>query len=99
MTETGKELRDPADRSTTLFDLRYLIGGLFTLYGVVLAAVGLFDSDAELAKAAGIRINLWVGLGMLVTGILFLTWARLRPLSRELEDAEQDDAPPRPTTG
>ena len=90
MTQTGKQTRDPADRSTTLFDLRYLIGGLFTLYGVVLAVVGLFDSDAELDKAAGIRINLWVGLGMLVTGILFLTWARLRPLSRELGKAEQD---------
>jgi xanthine/uracil/vitamin C permease (AzgA family) len=90
MTQTGKQTRDPADRSTTLFDLRYLIGGLFTLYGVVLAVVGLFDSDAELDKAAGIRINLWVGLGMLVTGILFLTWARLRPLRHELGNGEAD---------
>ena len=95
MTQTGKRMRDPADRSATLFDLRYLIGGLFTLYGVVLAVVGLFDSAAEVDKAAGIRINLWVGLGMLVTGVLFLTWARLRPLKHELEDADQDDDPTR----
>ena len=96
MTQTGKRLRDPADRSATLFDLRYLIGGLFTLYGVVLAVVGLFDSDAELEKAAGIRINLWVGLGMLATGIVFLAWARLRPLRHELDDA-QDDTSQGPT--
>jgi hypothetical protein len=89
MTQTGKQTRDPADRSTTLFDLRYLIGGLFTVYGVVLAVVGLFDSEAELDKAAGIRINLWVGLGMLVLGLLFLAWARLRPLRHEPADAEE----------
>jgi hypothetical membrane protein len=76
-------MRDPADRSRRLFDLRYLIGGLFTLYGAVLAVVGLFDSGEELAKAAGIRINLWVGLGMLIVGLVFLAWARLRPLRHE----------------
>ena len=74
------EMRDPADRSRRLFDLRYLIGGLFTLYGVVLTVVGIFDSGEEITKAAGIRINLWVGLGMLVVGLAFLAWARLRPL-------------------
>lgn len=77
------EMRDPADRSGRLFDLRYLIGGLFTLYGTVLVIVGLFDSEAELDKAAGIRINLWVGLGMLAVGGVFLAWARLRPLRRD----------------
>ncbi|HEY0486943.1 MAG TPA: hypothetical protein VGD72_11900 [Mycobacteriales bacterium] len=82
------QVRDPADRSTRLFDLRYLIGTLFTLYGVVLAVVGLFDSGHEIAKAAGIRINLWVGIGMLVLGVLFLAWARWRPLRHD--DGEPD---------
>ena len=62
-----------------LFDLRVLIGGLFTLYGVVLAVAGLFG-EAERQKAAGININLWMGLGMLVLGLLFLLWWRVRPL-------------------
>jgi hypothetical protein len=88
MAEPQEQMRDPADRSASLFDLRYLIGGIFTLYGLVLTVVGLFDSDAELAKAAGIRINLWVGIGMLVVGLVFLAWARRRPLSRELADDE-----------
>src|SRR5215212_8354384 len=62
-----------------LFDLRTLIGALFVLYGVLLTVVGLFDSDAEIAKADGIRINLWLGLSMLLLGALFLLWVRLPP--------------------
>jgi hypothetical membrane protein len=69
--------------SSNLFDLRYLIGGLMAIYGVVLIVVGIFDSQAEIDKAAGIRINLWMGLGMLVLGALFLLWARTRPLKVE----------------
>jgi hypothetical protein len=50
------------------------------LYGVLLTVVGLFDNSAEVAKADGIRINLWLGLSMLLLGVLFLLWVRLRPL-------------------
>lgn len=70
----------PTSAASKLFDLRLLIGGLFTFYGVVLTIYSFFDSDAEIAKAANIRINLWLGLGMLVLGLLFLLWARLGPL-------------------
>jgi hypothetical protein len=69
--------------STNLFDLRTIIGGLFTLYGVVLILLGIFDSPAEIAKAAGVRINLWTGLGMLALGVAFLLWMYLRPLRTE----------------
>jgi hypothetical protein len=74
--------KDPADRSSRLFDLRLLIGGLFTLYGVMVGVAGLFDSATDLRKSNGLRINLWTGLGMLVLGLLFLLWAFLRPLQR-----------------
>jgi hypothetical protein len=67
----------PVRKVPALFDLRLLIGGLFSLYGVVLVVAGLTDGHAELAKASGIRINLWAGVGMLVTGLLFLLWMRL----------------------
>jgi len=86
--------REPTDQPTEtttasrLFDLRTLIGALFVLYGATLTVVGILDSDAELAKANGIRINLWIGLAMLVVGLFFLTWVRLRPLrvERPIED-------------
>jgi hypothetical protein len=75
-------------RAANLFDLRRIIGGLFLLYGVVLTIAGLTDSDAEVAKAAGVRINLYAGLGMLLLGGFFVAWALLRPLGRQLQEEE-----------
>jgi xanthine/uracil/vitamin C permease (AzgA family) len=63
-----------------LFDVRRVIGGLFVLYGVVVTVVGLLDSPAAIQKAAGVRINLWTGLAMLVLGGIFLVWQWLRPV-------------------
>jgi hypothetical protein len=63
-----------------LFDLRLMIGALFVVYGVALTIYSFFTSPAELQKAAGININLWLGLGMLVLGLLFLLWRRLDPV-------------------
>jgi hypothetical protein len=71
-------------QAANLFDLRRILGGLFLLYGLILTVVGLFDSDAEIARAGGVHINLIAGLGMLVLGGLFVVWALLRPLAREL---------------
>ncbi|WP_327129325.1 hypothetical protein [Streptomyces sp. NBC_01727] len=36
-------------------------------------------SDAALKKAEGIHIDLWTGLAMLVLGLFFLLWLKLRP--------------------
>ena len=73
----------PQSAAARLFDLRTMIGGLFVLYGIMLTVDGFFTSPANLAKASHININLWMGLGMLVLGALFLLWWRLRPLRRE----------------
>jgi hypothetical protein len=87
-----------AERAANLFDLRRIIGGVFVAYGLLLTILGLFDSQEEVDKAAGVNINLWAGLGMLVFGILMITWALTRPLSEELAAAEDGtgpmDAPP-----
>jgi hypothetical protein len=73
---TAPEAAEPAPVNR-LFDLRYLIGSLFTFYGLLLTVASFFVSTA---KSGGININLWLGLGMLVLGVFFLGWARLRPL-------------------
>jgi hypothetical protein len=80
---SNEEPKAPVSAASKLFDLRVLIGGLFTLYGLVLTVVGVLATQAALAKAAGININLWMGLGMLLLGMFFLLWWRLRPLRRE----------------
>ena len=74
------DAKNAGGTSSKLFDLRFLIGGLFTLYGLMVGGAGLFDSAADLRKSDGMRINLWTGLGMLVLGLLFLLWAFLRPV-------------------
>lgn len=84
-----------ASAAAKLFDIRLMIGGLFTLYGVALTIYGFFTSPAELAKAAGININLWLGLGMLVLGLLFLLWRRLNPVVH-VEPNPTDADPPLP---
>ena len=55
--------------------------------------LGLFASDAARAKAAGININLWAGLAILVGGAIFVAWALLRPLRAEdLKRDEQEES-------
>ena len=80
---SNEESNEPVSAASKLFDLRVLIGGLFTVYGIVLTIVGLLATQAALAKAAGININLWMGLGMLALGVFFLAWWRMRPLRHE----------------
>ena len=57
--------------------------------------LGLFDSQEEIDKAAGVNINLWAGLGMLVFGLLMITWALTRPLGDELAEGEEHGGPAR----
>ena len=92
--EDEEEIR--AARLANRFDIRRLIGGLFRFYGLILTAMGIFGSEHVKTKAAGININLWVGISLLVTAACFITWALLRPLGRELAEvdepaAEEDD--------
>jgi hypothetical protein len=72
-----------AARAANRFDIRRLIGGLFALYGVILTVVGIVGSHHVKNKAAGININLWTGLGMLVFAAVMLGWALWRPIRPE----------------
>jgi hypothetical protein len=87
VTETEKTTADRGhspeapSAASQLFDLRTIIAVLFVVYGIVLTVQGaFFDGEAQLEKAAGIEINLWSGIAMFVVAVVFLLWARLRPL-------------------
>ena len=86
------EQESRAARAANLFDVRRFIGGLFLLYGLILFILGIGASDSDVEKAAGVNINLWTGLAMLVVGAIFLAWAFWRPLGEELADAESEPA-------
>ena len=72
---------EAARKAANRFDIRRIIGGLFLLYGVILTVAGdLRQRTTTKTKAAGININLWTGLGMLVFGALMVYWALTRPV-------------------
>jgi drug/metabolite transporter (DMT)-like permease len=77
------------DRATNLLDIRRIIGGLLGVYGVILFVAGIVGSDADKNKAAGVNINLYVGIALIVASALFWFWALSRPLTEELKEAER----------
>ena len=80
-------------RFADLFDLRRIIGALFVVYGLVLLVLGIGASDADIEQAAGVNVNLWMGLALLVVGAIFIAWALARPVGAELvADQQQDDS-------
>jgi hypothetical protein len=76
-----------------LFDIRFIIGALIGLYGLIVLITGLFTSDAQVQKADGLNINIYAGIGMLVVSAGFILWARLRPIvvpvDPEADEGEQ----------
>jgi hypothetical protein len=72
------------------FDIRNVIGGLIGVYGVILTLMGLFG-DQEADKTGDVNANLWAGLVMLAFGIVFLVWARVRPVVVEIDESETRD--------
>jgi hypothetical protein len=73
--------RRPRKKRAGLFDVRFIIGLLLGIYGVVLTLTGLFGtSEEDLAKAGGTNVNLWTGIALIVAAAVFFVWARLRPV-------------------
>jgi TRAP-type C4-dicarboxylate transport system permease small subunit len=77
-------------KKVSLFDVRTIVGALMSLYGVILILASFATSDADKAKADDINANLWVGLMLLVFGVLMLFWAVSRPLEVDQEQLEAD---------
>jgi hypothetical protein len=57
------------------FDLRFPVGAMFSLYGLILTGVGLFGGPELSQKSLGINMNLWWGLVMLAFGLAMLLLA------------------------
>lgn len=80
--------------ASTLFDLRTVIAILFGVYGVVLLIIAFVDTpQRELDKSAGLHINLWSGITMVVVAVLFVLWVRLKPTLAEEEPGDEDQPP------
>ena len=67
-------------RKVGLFDIRIIIASLIGLYGIILVITGLFSSETQAEKAAGLNINIIAGIVMIVFAAAFIAWARIRPI-------------------
>jgi hypothetical protein len=58
-------------------DIKFPIGLMFSILGLLLTVFGLFTSgDTVLySRSLGININLWSGCGMLAFGLIMLFFA------------------------
>jgi len=77
-------------KKISLFDIRNIVGALLIVYGVILLLASFATSDADKAKADGINANLWVGIVMLVVGVLMIFWAVTRPIVVDEKELEAD---------
>lgn len=72
-------------KTSGALDVRNIIGALLTVYGVILLLMGIFagsePASPEAPSGGGdVNANLWAGLALLVVGLGFIAWWRLRPI-------------------
>jgi uncharacterized membrane protein YidH (DUF202 family) len=97
MAQQGPEGTGRARKRAGVFDVRVIIGVLLGIYGVVLLLMGLFDTtEEELARTQQININLWTGIGLIIASVVFLVWARLRPVLVPAEHEAEERKPDLP---
>jgi drug/metabolite transporter (DMT)-like permease len=77
-----------------LFDIRFIIGSLLGVYGLILIVTGLVATDSNVQHSKA--INLWAGVALVVVALAFGAWARLRPIVVPAHVESPDDD--RPTT-
>ena len=79
-----------------MLDVRWPIGGLFALLGLLLAGYGMATAaNAEqYAQSLSININLWWGLVMLTFGVILLVaaWLGRNTLGTRSPEAEATEA-------
>jgi hypothetical protein len=72
-----------------------VIAVLFAFYDIVLTIMGIVaGGPADTAKAGGIDLNRWTGIAMIIISVLFIVWARMKPLYAEQPPPDADDRPP-----
>jgi hypothetical protein len=93
MAHSNEETTDGTEvRKAGAFDIRSFIAALIGIYGIVLVIMGLIGPSAgQRAKASGININLWAGIGMVVVAALFQAWAMWRPVVVPVHPDETDE--------
>jgi hypothetical protein len=97
VADTDNETDDASGAKHTAgaLDIRNVIGMLLVLYGVILLVTRLVSGDEGGEKSDAVNANLWTGLGLLVVGLVFVAWSRLRPIVVPEHDTPEDLPPPK----
>ena len=95
MSDETNTATKPAKKTAGAFDIRNIIGSLLGIYGLILFFAGLF-ADKHLDRTGGVNANLWTGIVLIVAAVLFLGWARVKPIVVPDEVEKVDDDPTRP---
>jgi len=68
-------------------DIRLPIGGMFSLFGLIMIVYGVISPASLYSKSLGFNINLWWGMVLLGFGVvmLLLAW-RASPGKKHCED-------------
>ena len=89
MAKPTSPIREPDRRHTAgILDIRNIIGALLGVYGVILVLMGLFG-DKEGDKTGDVNANLWAGLALVVVSVVFIAWARLRPIRVPVRSSDE----------
>ena len=67
-------------------DVRFPIGGMFSILGALLTLYGITSDQAIYARSLGINVNLWWGLVLLAFGLVMLGLA-MKGVKRSSSDS------------
>jgi hypothetical protein len=72
-------------------DIKFPIGLMFSILGVLLTFFGLFTNSDEMlySRSLGININLWSGTGMLIFGLIMLYLVYRSRVKKNLSDSSE----------
>jgi hypothetical protein len=76
-----------------MLDIRWPIGLMFTLVGVLLVLTGALSSPEAYARSLGININLWWGMLLLVFGGLMVLFAWRGKTPPDKPDPKRPNSP------
>ncbi len=89
MSATEKAAFEERTHTAGAFDIRNVIGGLLAVYGVILTLTGLVaESTPGVPSEADYNSNLIAGVVLLVAGVGFVLWARLRPVVVPVQESD-----------
>lgn len=95
MSESEKAAFEERTHTAGAFDIRNVIGGLLAVYGVILTLTGLFaESTPAVPDPDDYNSNLIAGIVLLVVGVGFVVWARVRPVVVPVHDDDPEPGAP-----